>query len=48
MLAVMHYMNPAFEPYIFVFVILLCILGAVMGGYFIMAGLLHLLRGDDR
>jgi len=42
--AVHHYMDPAFEPYVFVGVMVLCAMGAVLGGYFVLSGILQLMR----
>jgi len=42
-IAVHHYMDPAFEPYVFVGVMILCVAGAVLGGYFVLSGCMRLL-----
>jgi len=42
-LATHHYMNPAFEPYVFVAVVLLCVAWTVLAGYMVLSGCMHLL-----
>ena len=42
-IALAHHMNPAYEPYVFVTMVLMCAAGAVLGGYFVLSGLIQLL-----
>ena len=42
-IAVAHHMNPAYEPYVFVVMVLVCVAGAMLGGYFVLSALIQLL-----
>ena len=41
--ATFHHMDPAFEPYVFVAVVLLCVAWTVLAGYMVLSGCMHLL-----